>query len=187
MNRKFLATLVLASGMALAQTGSNSAGTPLPGQNPQSGQSSATASSSPSSQQTFRGCLRQSGGNWTLSENGQDMAVTGDDSMLKPHDGQQVEVQGTQPAGSSLQVTSLTTISSSCIGQAPSSSATKPEGNTNSNATDQTATPPKQNTPSTGPPNTQPTNNPPMSGTSSTQGTTGTTPSSSDQTAKPPR
>jgi hypothetical protein len=165
MKIKFLLSFVLTSGLALAQAGSNSAGTPLPGQSStsQSGQG-ASATSSAASGQTLRGCLKQSGGSWTLSHNGQDMAVTGDNAVLKGHDGQQVEVQGTQ-TGSTLQVTSVTKLTDTCRGPASSSSATRPEGSTNtspsdSNSSDQTSTSPHQSTPSTGPPNTQPTKPP---------------------------
>lgn len=135
--------LVLASTMALGQAGNNGA-TP---QNGQPGTSGLTPM-----QQTLRGCLRQSGDSWTLSQSTQDTAVTGDASVLRPHNGQQVEVQGTQPIGGTLQVTSVITISSSCIGQSsptkstPSfdSTSTKPEKRSSTKGQGSTSTQPAQ-------------------------------------------
>lgn len=128
MNNKLLIAFVLASGMALAQTGSSTGSTDQNQSQPttpsqqqtttppdQSNQSSATTS--PSGQETvLRGCLKQSGGNWVISQNGQDISVNGDSTMLKPHDGHQVEVHGTQTSGGALHVTSISLISDSCTG-----------------------------------------------------------------------
>ncbi|HEV3317625.1 MAG TPA: hypothetical protein VG488_11670, partial [Candidatus Angelobacter sp.] len=105
-----LMTLTLATGIAFAQTGSGSTGS----QNPQT-PSSTTASPS-SSESTVRGCLKQSGSDWILSQSGagQDITLKGDSSMLKPHDGHQVEVKGTQADNNTLQVSSVSMISDSC-------------------------------------------------------------------------
>ena len=130
MNRKFLSLLLLGTGMAVGQTGSTSTG--AQGQNPQTSQP-GTSGLNPI-QQTLRGCLRQSGGSWTLSQTSQDTALSGDPAMLKPHDGQQVEVQGSQPIGGVLQVTSVITISNACLGQSSSTNTTKPS-NTTSDST----------------------------------------------------
>jgi cytoskeletal protein RodZ len=92
-----------------------------PSQTSPSNPSSATATSS-GQDTVLRGCLKQSGGNWVISQNGQDTTLTGDDSMLKPHDGHQVEVHGTQSSGGSLQVSSVNMISESCTGSDTASS-----------------------------------------------------------------
>ena len=106
MNKKFILALVLASGMSFAQTGS-SGSTPdqQPSQQPSSPSTSSPASSDQSSQSatptstsdqtSMRGCLKQSGGNWVLSaDNGQSVNLQGDSSVLKPHDGHQVQHSG---------------------------------------------------------------------------------------------
>ena len=73
----------------------------------------------------MRGCLKQSGGNWVLAaDNGQSVNLQGDSSILKPHDGHQVQVQGTRASDGSLQVSSVNMISDSCTNnQAASSGA----------------------------------------------------------------
>src|SRR3954462_191173 len=117
MNRKFILALMLTTGMAFAQTGSSGS---KPDQQTQPSQQPSTTSpstspSTPSTDQTnstttttnstatstsdqsnsMKGCLKQSGGNWVLAaDNGQSVNLQGDSSMLKPHDGHQVQVQG---------------------------------------------------------------------------------------------
>src|ERR1700744_6497965 len=127
MSKKFILALMLASGMAFAQTGGTGS-TPdqsQPSQQPTSpstsspstDQSSQTATpTSTSDQQTsLKGCLKQSGGNWVLNaDNGQSVNLSGDSSALKPHDGHQVQVQGTRGSDGSLQVSSINMISDSC-------------------------------------------------------------------------
>src|SRR5215469_13750753 len=133
MLTRILALLVvLASTMAMGQAGSNSATPSGQNQNSQNGLTPI--------QQTLRGCLRQSGDSWTLSQSTQDTALTGDASVLRPHDGQQVEVQGTQPIGGTLQVTSVITISSSCIGQSNSTKATSSFDSTSTKPGSQSST-----------------------------------------------
>src|SRR6476660_8760734 len=96
MNRKFILAMMLASGMAFAQTGSS-------------------GSTTNDQQASLRGCLKQAGGNWVLAaDNGQSVNLQGDSSMLKPHDGHQVQVQGTRSSDGSLQVSSVNMISDSC-------------------------------------------------------------------------
>src|SRR5205807_4424173 len=111
MTKKLLLTLTLATGMAFAQSGSTGSGSTT-SQNPQtpSGSSTTPSSSTPNdpsnqsatstsgSESTVRGCLKQSGSDWILSQGGagQDITLKGDSSMLKAHDGHQVEVKGTQ-------------------------------------------------------------------------------------------
>ena len=149
MKKRLLMALVLTGGIALAQTG-NSTGSAGQNQNPApqaqpvtpdqqqqpaspattdqsnaNSQNTATNASSGGQETVVRGCLKQSGGNWTISENGQDTTLNGDRSLLKPHDGQQVEVRGMK-SGNTLKVTSVNTISDSCTsgGQAASTSVT---------------------------------------------------------------
>lgn len=178
MKKRFLA-LALLSGIALAQTGSNGVNS----QNPQNGQ--PNTSGLPTSEQTLRGCLRQAGNGWTISQSGQETVLSGDSAMMNPHNGQQVEIQGTQPIGGAVQVTSVTTIANACIGQSstpattPSSTPTAvqiPAKSTSNNSTsgskgnssqtpgtsDQPGTPPAQSTPPSGSPGSQPPAKPPM-------------------------
>src|SRR5437764_5883535 len=112
MTKKLLLTLVLATGVALAQTGSGGTGnqgtqtpsgsaasptgtndqtspqqqqtTPgstqtTPGSTqttPGSNQSTTSTSGANSSESTIRGCLKQSGGDWILSQSGSGQSVT---------------------------------------------------------------------------------------------------------------
>src|SRR5436305_7559939 len=121
MNKKFLLALMLTAGMAFAQTGSSGSTPDQSSQQPSTtspSTSPSTPSTSPSTtdqtnssatstsstttstsdqSNSMRGCLKQSGGNWVLaSDNGQSINLQGDSSMLKPHDGHQVQVQGTR-------------------------------------------------------------------------------------------
>jgi LPXTG-motif cell wall-anchored protein len=179
MNRKLILSLMLATGFALAQSGSSDNQSSQPGSNPQStpsaqqpstppqqndqnpalpGATGQTATSSANAQESVvRGCLKQSGGDWVLSEAGQNITIKGDDSMLKPHNGHQVEVHGTRGSDpSSLQVTSVNMISDSCTtGQAsatgvPDTTSTASAGAANSNnpssTTGQTAASPASST-----------------------------------------
>lgn len=127
MNNKLLMAFVLASGMALAQTGSSTGSTDQNQSQPTtpsqqqtttpSDQNNQNPTTSTNGQETvLQGCLKQSGGNWVISQNGQDIALNGDSTMLKPHDGHQVEVHGTQTSGGALHVTSISLISDSCTG-----------------------------------------------------------------------
>src|SRR5258708_10632061 len=121
---------MVGSGLAFGErgrsSGSQSSSTPstqpsqqTPSQQPSTSspdQSSQTSTASSNSQDTvLRGCLKQSGGNWVLSSNGQNITLNGDDYTLKPHDGHQVEVQGTRGSdSSSLTVKSRNMISDAC-------------------------------------------------------------------------
>src|SRR6185503_6624332 len=130
MNKKFILALMLTTGMAFAQTGS-SGSTPdqssQPSQQPSTtspstspsipstDQTNSTATSTSDQSNSMKGCLKQSGGNWVLAaDNGQSVNLQGDSSMLKPHDGHQVQVQGTRSSDGSLQVSSVNMISDSC-------------------------------------------------------------------------
>ncbi|HSM87175.1 MAG TPA: hypothetical protein VLT16_13535, partial [Candidatus Limnocylindrales bacterium] len=150
MNRKFLLAMMLASGMAFAQSSGSAGSSQTPDQQQPSAQqpSSQTPdqqqppSQTPEQQQpatppsgeqstqtpgtetsagqptSMTGCLKQAGGNWTLAaENGQTINLTGDSSMLKPNDGHQVQVQGTQASDGSFQVTAVNSVSDSCTNQ----------------------------------------------------------------------
>src|SRR6266481_3987771 len=135
MNKRFVLALMLVSGMAFAQTGVSSGSTP--DQQPSQQTSPSTTSPSPTSpsttgqnsqasptssavtgsdqQSSLRGCLKQSGGNWVLAaDNGQSVSLQGDSSMLKPHDGHQVQIQGSRASDGSVQVSSVNMISDSC-------------------------------------------------------------------------
>jgi len=116
-------------------------------------QSPSAATGTANTQETvLRGCLKQSAGNWVISQNGQDTTLNGDDSMFKPHDGQQVEVHGTQSSGGALQVTAVNTISDSCSGGNDTASATAAGAAASSPATDQSAAASSQAPPSAGNP-----------------------------------
>ena len=152
MTKKLLMTLMLATGMAFAQGGSGGSGSGSAGsqstQPPSGSASSPTGTQDPNQQQqttpgstqttpgnnqsttsasgseaTVRGCLKQSGGDWILSQSGSGQSVTlkGDSSMLKPHDGHQVEIKGTQTDNNSMQVSSVSMISDSCSNGSASS------------------------------------------------------------------
>lgn len=128
MNNKLLMAFVLASGMALAQTGSSGGSTDQNQSQPTTRSQQQTTSPSDQNNQNaptpstsgpetvLRGCLKQSGGNWVISQNGQDITLNGDSAMLKPQDGHQVEVHGRQSSGDALHVTSISLISDSCTG-----------------------------------------------------------------------
>src|SRR5215467_1957014 len=137
MNKKFILALMLTTGMAFAQTGSSGSSTPDQQQPSQQQPSTTSPSTSPSTtdqtnsaatstsdqQASMKGCLKQSGGNWVLAaDNGQSVNLQGDSSMLKPHDGHQVQIQGTRASDGSLQVTSVSMISDSCSSNQASSS-----------------------------------------------------------------
>src|ERR1051326_4515294 len=168
MNKKFILALMLASGMAFAQTSGSSGSQSTPGSTDQQQPSQQTPSTSPSTtspsspstttpsttdqssqsatsatsssdQNSVKGCLKQSGGNWVLSaDNGQTVNLQGDSSMLKPHDGHQVQVQGTRASDGSLQVSSVNMISDSCTNN-QASSATGSSTDQSASATSPTA------------------------------------------------
>lgn len=133
MNRKLFLALMLASGMAFAQTGGTGS-TPdqqqqqQPSQQPTSpstDQSSQPSTATADQQASMKGCLKQSGGNWVLAaDNGQSVNLQGDSSMLKPHDGHQVQVSGTRTSDGSLQVSSVNMISDSCTSNQAASTDT---------------------------------------------------------------
>jgi hypothetical protein len=118
MKKKLLLALMLASGLALAQSGSSPGSTDQ--QQPstqqtqppsgQSGQSPSTAG------QTMTGCLKGSDGGWVLIAEGQSapIPVTGDSSALSPHNGHQVQVKGNQASDGSFQVTEVVMIAETC-------------------------------------------------------------------------
>jgi hypothetical protein len=109
MNTVLLA-LALAAGIAWPQEPS-----------PPERQKPATRSG-PASEQTepasLKGCLKQLGGNWVLAaDTGQTVSLIGDNSMLRPQDGRQIEVQGKPSVDGSFHVFSVTRISDSCTNQ----------------------------------------------------------------------
>lgn len=121
MKRCFLVAVMLCSGIAAAQSGSSPGQAAQAQQQPSMGQKPATSPGTESDARTsagqtlIKGCLKQSGGNWVLAaENGQTVNLSGESSMLKPHDGQEVQVEGTQANDGSFHVSSVGLISDSC-------------------------------------------------------------------------
>src|SRR6476469_10579527 len=153
MNKKFILALMLTTGMAFAQTGS-SGSTPdqQPSQQPSTtspstspsttDQTPSTATSTSDQSNSMRGCLKQSGGNWVLAaDNGQSVNLQGDSSMLKPHDGHQVQIQGTRASDGSVQVSSVNMISDSCTSNQASSAAPSDSSAASSGAAASSAAP----------------------------------------------
>jgi hypothetical protein len=109
MNTVLLA-LALAAGIAWPQEPS-----------PPERQKPATRSgpaSEPTEPASLKGCLKQLGGNWVLAaDTGQTVSLIGDNSMLRPQDGRQIEVQGKPSVDGSFHVFSVTRISDSCTSQ----------------------------------------------------------------------
>src|SRR5262245_21500996 len=117
MTKKILIGMLLAAGMAFAQSSSSpgssdqqqptsnpsSTDQQQPSTNPSStdqqqpstypssqDQSNQNPNANPSggNQTSLKGCLKQAGSNWVLAaDNGQSVNLSGDSSMLKPHDG----------------------------------------------------------------------------------------------------
>src|SRR5690242_3664720 len=152
---------MLAAGMALAQdTGSSSASS---GQ----GQSTQTRTQYNTTQDnTVRGCLSGSPGNYTISDaNGMQYQVTGDDATLNSSVGRQVEIRVTQNQSSdtsnqgatttrtthTVQASQVTALSSACdtgnstgnpSGSAsPNSMGTTPDNSTAPKGTPETTEP----------------------------------------------
>jgi hypothetical protein len=122
MTKKLLMALTLITGLAMAQTGSGGDASQQPSQQ-QPGTMPSTSDSNRQSpvattqegQTSIKGCLKQSGDNWVLAaDNGQSVNLIGDSSMLKPHDGHLVQVQGTRGPDGSLQVSGVSMIAESC-------------------------------------------------------------------------
>jgi len=122
MTKKLLMALTLVTGLAMAQTSGGDASTQQPNQQQPNSIPSTSDSNRQSpvattqaGQTSLKGCLKQSGDNWVLAaDNGQSVNLTGDGSMLKPHDGHMVQVQGTQASDGSLQVSGVSMIAESC-------------------------------------------------------------------------
>jgi hypothetical protein len=115
MNKKIVLILMLATGMAFAQN----RGAPPDQQQQQqqpSQQQPSTTQKSPTSagQNALTGCLKGSGDTWVLIAEGQSTPLSGDSSKLKPHNGHQVQVKGTQASDGSFQVTDVAMIAESC-------------------------------------------------------------------------
>jgi hypothetical protein len=125
IKRTFIPAMLLLSVVAWAQSGSK----PEPSTRQQPQQPATQQQEQPATQpgtepgvqtstgQTaMKGCLKQSGGNWVLAaENGQTVNLSGDSSVLKPHDGREVQLQGTQASDGSFQVSSVSVVSDACI------------------------------------------------------------------------
>ena len=118
MNKKIVLILMLATGMAFAQN----RGAPPDQQQPSQQQPSqqqtqpSTSQKSPTSagQGSLTGCLKGSGDQWVLVGEGQSTPISGDASKLKPHNGHQVQLKGTQASDGPFQVTDVVMIVESC-------------------------------------------------------------------------
>jgi colicin import membrane protein len=114
MNKKFLLALMLTTGLAFAQQKPSTQQQP-----PTSDQTSQTPTSA--GQNSLTGCLKGSGDAWVLVAEGQSTPLSGDSSTLKPHNGHQVQVKGSQASDGSFQVTDIVMIAESCPGNQASS------------------------------------------------------------------
>lgn len=130
MKNKFVLALMLASGMAFAQSGGSSPGS-TDQQQPSSQQPSTQPSQtspggqSPGSagQSSMTGCLKGSDGGWVIVAEGQSTPVKGDSSTLSPHNGHQVQVKGSPASDGSFQVTEVVMIADTCAKQEDSSAS----------------------------------------------------------------
>jgi hypothetical protein len=119
MNKTFFMALMLASGMALAQSSGSGAGS-TDQQQPSTQQNQpSTSNQTPASagQSSMTGCLKGSDGSWILVAEGQSTPITGDSATLSPHNGHQVQVKGTPGSDGSFQVTDVVMIAESCPNQ----------------------------------------------------------------------
>jgi hypothetical protein len=117
MKKKLLLALMLASSLALAQSGSSPGSTDPQQPSTQQTQPPGGQSSQGSAAQTsMTGCLKGSDGGWVLIAEGQSapVPVTGDSSTLSPHNGHQVQVKGNQASDGSFQVTEVVMIGETC-------------------------------------------------------------------------
>lgn len=117
MNKKIVLILMLATGMAFAQNRGAPPDQQQPSQQqPSQQQTQPSTQKSPTSagQGSLSGCLKGSGDSWVLVAEGQSTPVSGDSSKLKPHNGHQVQLKGTQASDGSFQVTDVVMIAESC-------------------------------------------------------------------------
>jgi len=111
MNKAWMLALALAAGMAWIQE-------PSPPDRQKPATRSGPASEPTAEPSSLKGCLKQLGGNWVLAaDTGQTVSLIGDSSMLRPHDGRQIEVQGKPSVDGTFHVFSVTRISDSCTSQ----------------------------------------------------------------------
>jgi hypothetical protein len=125
MNKKFILALMLASGLAFAQSSGSSPGSsdqqPSAQQTqPPSGQTTSPASAGQSS---LTGCLKGSDSGWVLVAEGQSTPIKGDSSTLGPHNGHQVQVKGSQASDGSFTVTDVVMIADTCTRQQDTSAS----------------------------------------------------------------
>ena len=119
MNKKLLLAMMLTAGMAMAQTGYSGQQSTDQQQPTTAPSTSSSTSQSPvaaqSDQTSMSGCLKRSGDNFVLAaDNGQSVNLTGDSSLLKPHEGHAIHVLGTLGADGSLQVSTVNMLSETC-------------------------------------------------------------------------
>lgn len=200
MNKTLFMALMLASGMALAQSSGGGYGSTNQSQPPTQSQPStqpsqpttdqnqpSTGNQTPSStgQSSLTGCLKGSGGSWVLIAEGQSTPVTGDSSTLSPHNGHQVQLKGTQASDGSFQVTDVVMIAESCpTQQSDASSSTAGAagaavGGTMKTVAQSTTSPQSNPSGSQSPSSSQDQSSSPSTSPSSTQSTT---PSSTEST-----
>jgi hypothetical protein len=117
MKSRVLLALMLASGMAFAQSGGSSPRSsdqqqpPTQQTQPPSGQANQPVGAG---QSALSGCLKGAGGAWVIVAEGQSTPITGDSATLGPHNGHQVQVKGRQAADGSFQVTDVVMIADTC-------------------------------------------------------------------------
>jgi trimeric autotransporter adhesin len=90
-------------------------------------------------QQSFKGCLVQASGKWSLAaDNGQTIALSGSDDQLSSHNNQQVSIQGTQSDDGSVKVSSIDKVADSCNSSGLAATSTTDQ-NKNADASSTTA------------------------------------------------
>lgn len=125
MNKKFFLALMLASGMAFAQSSGSSPGSSDQQQPSTQQPQTSSGQQSPAStgQSSLTGCLKGSDSGWVIVAEGQSTPVTGDSATLGPHNGHQVQVKGTQASDGSFQVTDILMIADTCTKQQDTSAS----------------------------------------------------------------
>jgi hypothetical protein len=115
MKSRLVLALMLASGMAFAQSGGRAPDQQQPS-SPQTQAPAGQSNQSPTSagQSTLSGCLKGSDSGWVLIAEGQSTPVTGDSATLTPHNGHQVQIKGRQASDGSFQVTDIVMIAETC-------------------------------------------------------------------------
>lgn len=83
--------------------------------------------------QSFKGCLTQSSGNWTLAaDNGQTLRISGTEDQLSSYNNQQVNIQGTEATDGTVKVASIDKVSDSCNATGQAATSTEQPSTTSS-------------------------------------------------------